>query len=343
MPTKVLNPQEHNNWNQQIAELPAATIFHTANWARVLSESYGYRPTYFTAFQDGLIAGCLPIMDIQSFITGRRGVSLPFSDECRPVYDAPDAFHAVWQRAVKFGGEAGWRNIELRGAQPVYKTEPVYTGFFVHRMDLAVSEAGLLSRMRSSTKRNIQKAIKQGVQVNKSYSLDSVKAFYRLNCRTRKKHGLPPQPFKFFLKLHEHIIASKMGFILYAAYAGTIIAAAVFLQFKDCRVFKFGASNDRYQHLRANNLLMWEAIRTASRDGCRHFDFGRTERGNAGLLQFKRGWGAVQANLNYYRYDLAKNQFTARAPRIKSSYALFERLPMPLLKLSGSLLYRHVA
>ena len=45
---------------------------------------------------------------------------------------------------------------------------------------------------------NIKKALKEGVEVQLHNSFESVKSFFKLNCMTRKRHGLPPQPFKFF-------------------------------------------------------------------------------------------------------------------------------------------------
>ena len=40
-------------------------------------------------------------------------------------------------------------------------------------------------------------------------SVEAVRIFYSLQCQTRKKHGLPPQPFKFFLNIHKHILSQK--------------------------------------------------------------------------------------------------------------------------------------
>jgi len=70
-----------------------------------------------------------------------------------------------------------------------------------------------------------------------------MKDFYHLNTMTRREHGLPPQPYKFF------------------------------------------------QHLRANNLVMWEAIKWSCEKKFQSLSFGRTEPENKGLMQFKAGWG----------------------------------------------------
>ncbi len=95
--------------------------------------------------------------------------------------------------------------------------------------------------------------------------------------------------------------------------------------------------------LRANNLVMWEAIKHFSENDCKTFDFGRTDLDHKGLLQFKRGWGTKEGTLHYYNYDLSKKQFVTKYPRIKTSYPIFKNMPMPLLKLVGRVLYRHIA
>jgi hypothetical protein len=44
----------------------------------------------------------------------------------------------------------------------------------------------------------------------------------------------------------------------------------------------------------------------------------------------------------YYKHDLAKGAFVNADNTFKSSYSLFKITPLPLLRLSGNLLYRHV-
>jgi len=46
-----------------------------------------------------------------------------------------------------------------------------------------------------------------------------------------------------------------------ASHKGKNIASAVYFHFGDKAIYKYGASDRKYQHLRANNLVMWEAIR----------------------------------------------------------------------------------
>ena len=98
----------------------------------------------------------------------------------------------------------------------------------------------------------------------------------------------------------------------------------------------------RYQYLRQNNLIMWEGIKWNAKNGFKSISLGRTDIGDNGLLQFKRGWGVDENHINYYEYDFRSNCFVAEKSGIKPSYSLFKKLPLSILKLTGNLIYRHV-
>jgi lipid II:glycine glycyltransferase (peptidoglycan interpeptide bridge formation enzyme) len=124
-------------------------------------------------------------------------------------------------------------------------------------------------------------------------------------------------------------------------HGGKAIAGAVFFHFGKEAIYKYGASDMTWSQLRPNNLLMWEAIKHYAGDGFTNFSFGITEPENEGLLQFKRSWGAREGMIKYYKYDLRKEAFVTDEFRKKTSYAFFKHMPLPLLKLTGSLIYRH--
>jgi lipid II:glycine glycyltransferase (peptidoglycan interpeptide bridge formation enzyme) len=211
-----------------------------------------------------------------------------------------------------------------------------------HTLTLESDEARVEKGFKPSTRRNVRKAGDAGITVALERSGEAMASYYRLHCGTRRHHGLPPQPWFFFGRIHAHVIAPGRGFVALAYHEGRVIAGAVFFHFRDQAVYKFGASDRDHLTLRPNNLVMWEAIRWCCCNGIRTFSFGRTEPGNEGLLRFKRGWGAVEQKLNYYRYDLKAGAFTAGASGPKTSYAVFKLMPAPLLRLAGALMYRHV-
>lgn len=339
----ILNPLHHREWNEFLISSKECSPFHTSNWARTLNESYGFTPRYFSAFEGGKLSALIPVMEVKSFLTGCRGVSLPFSDFCESILPFEMTRGEQVEQLTSYGRAAGWKYLELRGERGVPDNTPGYRSYFTHTIDLSCGENQLYHNLRSSTRRNIEKAKKERVCVKSGTSFDFVDSYYRLNCLTRKQHGVPPQPFIFFVKLHEQMIAKGMGKVLLAEHDGNCIAGAVLLHYGEKVLYKFGASNRDYQHLRANNLVMWEGILNSCKNGYRHFSFGRTEPENEGLRQFKNGWGADEEILRYYRYSIREERYLTAEDFSEKNYAhLISMLPMPLLKFTGKCLYRHM-
>jgi hypothetical protein len=342
MAIQIINPIECPHWDDLLQTADRATFFHTTAWARVLVESYGYKPLYFTAMDQGRLAGLIPVMEIDSFLTGRRGVSLPFTDICHPIADTADTFQELMGHLTAYGNRAGWKSVELKGGGEFLDGALPCAGYFTHIVGLDRDEETINKSFRESTRRNIRNSEKAGVAVSFQYTREALAAFYRLHCGTRRFHGLPPQPWQFFEKIYRHIIAPEKGFVAQALHNREPVAGAVYFLFRDRAMYKFGASDKNGKHLRANNLVMWEAMRWLCRGGFRSLHFGRTEPWNRGLLQFKQGWRALAGQVSYYKFDLRKKAFSADGNTIKSSYPLFKIMPLPILRLTGDILYKHV-
>jgi len=341
---EILNPLEYPNWDDLLLTNENYSFFHTSAWARVLSESYRYTPLYFTAIDNSKLSALIPVMEINSFLTGRRGVSLPFTDYCAPIVPDEAQFNEMITRIIEYGKKARWKYIEWRGGETYFQGIEPSLSYYGHALALTPGEHEIFAGFRDSTKRNIKKAIKEGVDAKISNYSEALKAFYQLHCNTRKYHGLPPQPYSFFDKIYEHIISKEEGFVVLASYQKRTIAAAVFFHFGEKAIYKYGASDKAYQHLRANNLVMWEAIRWSAQNGLQSFNFGRTEPENDGLLQFKRGWATSEKMINYYKYDFEKESFINERSKVTGFHnRVFSITPIPLLRFVGSMLYKHIA
>jgi hypothetical protein len=339
---QIINPIDYPGWDDLLLTNAQSTFFHTSAWARVLYESYKYKPLYFTIIENSKLASLIPIMEISSFLTGKRGVSLPFTDECTPIVSDSEQHEAIIEVITQHGKSAGWKHFDLRGNNEFLLNKPHSIQFYTHSLDLTQEKDKIFSTFRNSNKRNIKRAKKKKVEVDLNHSLDTVRAFYGLNCMTRKLHGLPPQPWRFFKNIYKYVISTQKGIIALASINSDVIAGAVYFHFGKAAIYKYGASNKQYQHLRANNLVMWEAIKCCASNDYQRFSLGRTEPEHEGLLQFKRGWGAEESVVKYYKYDLREDSFVAEKEAIKSSYNFFKVMPLPILRLTGNLLYRHM-
>jgi hypothetical protein len=343
MAVEIVNPITHPSWDQLILAHPDHSFFHSSGWARVLAEAYGYGPLYFTIFDGDVISACLPFMEVNSFITGKRGVSLPFADRCEPLVSDPVQFDILLAYAKEYGKKAGWKYIELRGGTTFLAGVGPSVSYLGHTLDLTIGEMGLFAGLRDSTRRNTKKAEKEGVEIALSDAMDALAVFCDLNKITRKRNGLPPQPAGFFSAIYEHVLSKGLGFVALALYREKPIASSVFFQFGRKALYKYGASVLEYQQLRANNLVMWKAIERLSKRGFESLCLGRTDIDHDGLRQFKAGWGAQEYPVNYYRHNLRQDTFvTQQQPLNGYSKAIFGKLPIPVLNVIGSLTYRHM-
>lgn len=342
MKIEVINPIHYPDWDNLVLSTEQYTVFHSAAWARVLSETYHFTPYYFSVIDNGKLLALIPVMEVYDALFWKKGVGLPFSDYCEPIVSNDVTFSDVLDHAIEFGRKKCWRYFSLRGLSHQNIENASSTDDFKHTLLLSEDPEKIHDNFRESTKRNIAKAIASGVKVESCMSFEFLNHFYKLNCVTRKQHGLPPQPFSFFKNIYKNLLSERsQGLIVNALYRGRYIASNMYLHFGNSAVYKYGASSYEYQHLRANNLVMWEAIRYYCNNGYAFFCFGKTEPHHKGLLQFKHGFRGAESLIKNFTYDYNSNKFISENPKVSGfQNALFRKTPIPFLKMIGKVGYR---
>ena len=340
---RIVNPIRDPDWDALVALHGDASCFHTSAWAKVLHQSYGHHPFYLHFSCGGRLAALIPLMEVRSALTGCRGVCLPFSDACEPLIFDPESIGPVTDHLVRFVRERHWKYVELRGGKSLPLGARPVTQFYGHTLDLRSDTDELLTRFASPVRRAIRKAERSGVGTFIVRNRQAIDDFYQLHVQTRQRHGLPPQPVSFFLNIHEHIIQPGLGFVVIARHGYRSIAAAIFFRFGKSALYKYGASDKKFQELRANNLVMWHGIRALAQAGAEKLYFGRTECENDGLRRFKLSWGTEEETIDYFRVDSSGRQLPAAADHDSGFHKrIFGMLPLVLNRLAGSVIYPHL-
>ena len=338
---QIIDPLSSENWDEQLGCHEKLNFFHSKAWARVLFETYRYRPMYFCTLDCDTIVNLLPLMEVRSFLKGSRGVSLPFTDYCEPILTDGVGMNEVLENFRQHGQQRGWQWFQIRGGDGINAAPD--ERYYVHELPLQSDTENLFSQFRPSKQRNIRKAQKQQIDIQHADDLAALGDYYGLHCRTRKRHGMPPQPYRFFHNIYRYVIAAGQGKVVLARQQDRIIAGCIFFHFRKKALYKFGASDMAFQHLRPNDLIMWDAIQWYAGQGYESFCFGRTELDNSGLRRFKSDWGTQERIVNYYRYDLQRQDFVTSHAAVKPAQKrLFQMLPVPALRLLGSVAYRHM-
>ena len=332
-----------SEWDQLALSHPDASFFHSSAWARTLAKTYGHKPFYLSFFSSGAPQALVPMMEVTSAFTGRRGVGLPFSDCCSPLLFQNGDKSFILSRLSALASEHAWKYFELRDPRSLELSVDPAIQYFGHSLNMQPGPDALFAGFSSPVRRAIRKAEKSNLSVRVSQSLESVLDFYDLHGQTRRRHGLPPQPLSFFRNLFEEAIRPGLGFVVQATLEKRCIAAAIFFRFGRTALYKYGASDLAARDLRANNLVMWEAIRFLAGSACDSLHFGRTSLADAGLRRFKLGWGTAEEVISYFRWNTASRQWAAGADHLKGAHnMLFASMPLALNRLAGTLIYPHL-
>lgn len=339
-----INPLEDRRWRAFVDSHPDSSIFHTTGWLEALRSTYGYEPVaYTTTPPTQELSNGLVFCRIQSWLSGGRLVSLPFSDHCQPLAQGQCLRELMdWLNHSRRPGN--WKYVEfrpLRFSGPSYSNVTKSESFSLQVLDLRPNLDTLFrSFHKSCVQRKIQRAEREGLTYQEGRSESCLAQFYELLLLTRRRHGLPPQPLVWFRNLLRSL--GDRVLIRVAFKDGQPVASIITVSFKDVLLYKYGCSDSRYHNLGGNSLLFWKAIQDAKVAGLAKFDLGRSETGNSGLISFKENWGATSVALYYYRMPAQQPVHFISGWRGRVAKGVFSILPDSLLSATGKLLYRHI-
>jgi CelD/BcsL family acetyltransferase involved in cellulose biosynthesis len=340
----LLNPLADGRWTRFAENHPAASVFHSTAWIDALTRTYGYEPRVFTTSCDAVdLSSGIPVLAVRSWITGRRLVSLPFSDHCEPLVQRPEQVDVLLDALMEAQRVERWRYVELRPASSLLESRGSLgraATFYLHSLDLRPGLEEIFRRFhKDSIQRKIRRGQREGLTTRRGNSKELIDAFYALLLRTRRRHLLPPQPRNWFANL-----ASCFGDTLQTRLAckdGRAVAGILTLRHRSTIFYKYGASDERFHALGGMPFLFWDVIEEAKGRNAETLDLGRSELDNSGLITFKERLGAARYPLSYWRIGGAAAASTRSLP-VKIAKHVLRCLPDPILAAAGKVFYRHV-
>jgi hypothetical protein len=339
-----IDPLCDPRWEVFVNAHSQASVFHSTNWLRALQIGYGYEPVVVTTSpRETALTNGLVFCRVNSWLTGRRLVSLPFSDHCEPLASNSAHMEDLLFHMRQLIDAGKWEYIEIRPVfyQPSPQTELHKTSTYrFHSLDLRKGKQALFNSFhKNCVQRKIRRAEREQLHYEEGISDNLLRKFYALQVETRQRHYLPPQPLSWFRAL---IKAFGGDLKIRVASKGDLpIASIVTLAHKKSMVYKYGCSDVRFHNLGAMTLLFWNAIQEAKDKWIEQLEMGRSNSDNPGLISFKEHWGAVGKPLNYWTYP----------PRHGAALTVWEKAvlrrlipftPKSALKMAGNLLYRHI-
>jgi len=343
-----IDPTKDARWTEFVERHPDASVFHTVGWLKVLQCTYGYAPVAFTTSSptDELKNG-LVFCRVESWLTGRRLVSLPFSDHCEPLCDSHEDPEFLVRSVQSSLSHEQWKYMEIRPINENFGQTCAELGFQpvgryrLHVVDLRPDLGQVFERFdKDSVRRRVQRAERADLVEKRGVSDDLLKAFYKLFVITRSRHHLPPIPYAWFPNLIRFMRDAVE--IRVAYHQESAVAAILTLRFRDVLYYKYGCIDARFKGLGVIPWLLWRAIADAKSKGAVKFDMGRTQEDNPGLLAFKNHWVLRPIPLVYWSFPRAAAHNGREDWKMKSAKRAFSYMPDRLLTIIGRLIYRHI-
>ena len=345
-----VQPLADPRWDGLVCRHASASVFHSRPWLEALRKTYGYESVAYTTsapgepLHDGLV-----FCRVESWLTGKRLVSLPFSDHCEPLLQPGVDLRAFLPELQRESEARKLRYVELRPQEslgveiPALQATAKYT---FHRLSLKADLSAILhSFHKDSIQRKIKRAKREGLVCQVGTSESIFRAFYDLLTITRRRHGVPPQPKVWFRNLIECFGPALQ--ISVALNGSRPVAGMLTLRHKDTLFYKYGGSDARFNNLGSIHSLYWESIQRAKDLKLETLDLGRSDLDQKGLITFKSRWGATVSDLTYLRLSRSENPkhwFESTRPswKTRTAKSALAHTPPALLPTLGSLLYKHI-
>jgi hypothetical protein len=347
-----IDPLVDQRWSEFVDRNSHSSIFHCVGWLEALWRTYGCKPLVFTTSgPNEPLANGLVSCEVRSWITGKRLVSLPFSDHCDVLADsAASCTDLLDQVANRVGRE--FKYAEIRPTSSLFAPRDgnwrPSVQFIHHRLTLEPSIDELYRNLhKNCIQRKIRRAEKEALRYSKGRSDILLQQFYDLLLRTRRRQRIPPQPLNWYRNL-----ISSMGdrLMIRVVSKDAVPAAAILtLSHKGTTTYKYGCSDERLNRYGGMPFLFWMAIQEARGEGVRELDLGRSEAANSGLVRFKDRLGAAQEPMTYWvcsheRATEPRSLWIAHLARHIAPHlpAAFLHLPRAILAASGEIFYKHM-
>jgi len=332
-------------WMEYINNKNDASIFHHPCWLENLSKSYGYTPYILVVESpNGEISAGLPVMKVGNLFARLRYISVPFSDYCAPLYDDQESLNLLTQGLINLSHQNfSTTPVELRWSYPAFPEMQPFLNYVLHILPLSSDPEVVFKNFSRNIRHDIREAEEdREMKVVNGNTLEFMQLFYKQQVKTRHRHGVPVQSWKYFKSLQEEVIQKDLGSIWLCYRGETCIAGLVTLCFGKTITFKYLASDEDYVKFHPNHLVFWNAIKWASENEFKKVDFGRSETcdNDKGLRVFKSKWGAFETLLTYTNIVSPPSNLT-KSTSMSVMKKVIQKSPLWVCKFLGEILYQY--
>lgn len=339
-----IDPALDPRWDDFVRSHRFGSVYHLSNWSEVLRKTFSYTPCFFALEERRAISAGLSFMRIDSWLTGKRSISLPGTPYCDPLTETEDQIRRLLDPTFDeiFDGHAIYLEIKTQFNARMLENGSFlcYRPFRNHILSLEKGKDLVWKTYRAFGERKEPGATGE-VSVRRGEKLKDVKILHELLAKSARKTSIPARPLSLLVNIWEGF-PKDLLLLLIAECNGAPCAALLGFLFKDRFYCEFLGADDQYREHRPEEVLVWEAIEAACKRKLKFFDFGLTRPEDLKTMDLHRRWGAVGRDLCFYYFPDAMG-CNGYAKRNGSSAEVGDsRLFVHLKRYAAGKLYRHL-
>jgi GNAT acetyltransferase-like protein len=302
-PLAHLEPPDPAAWAALVESAEGASVFHTAEWARLWTGEWRGAKWEAIVHLDpsGGYAGAIgAVVRRPTFF--RSVDAMPFATYGGPIVrrghpDAPkirrgllDAF-ARWIRG-RFVLRSGLSWYE--GAADEMPDGLSFEESFTHVLPLGRSFDELAEGFSPSTRRLVRQAEESGLAIRTATSEEDLRAYYALVVETVRRRGGTPKPYSVYQRILRDLVPAGLARYHLVSHGEENVAGSLHLFHEGSAMNWLPVSRVSSWHLRPNNFLIANVLSSLCDAGYLEYNFGASPPDAHGLIRFKEGWGATR-------------------------------------------------
>jgi hypothetical protein len=307
---------EYKVWDELVEKSPQGTIFHNSSWLTIHSELLNKKLKIYGCFEnDQLVGGCsLYIYKLIRFfkmassaigMTPYGGVVLAQLQSTK-VREQEQTYNKIIKSLRSVFDNEHFGYIQLRNSPDFVDIRPftwngwdskVYYAYYLILNDFE-------KRLSRDPKRNIKKAIKNEIRIEKSKDITS---FYDLFEETFSRQGLKPPVTKGFVaNIFDMLLKHKKGEMLIAKTKSEEIAAAEIFVYDNKRAYRWSAAtHSELRKTGAYSLLLFDVFKDMQNRGFKEINL--TAANSQQLAEFITGFNPKL--VPYYVVEKSSNKY----------------------------------
>lgn len=349
--TEFIDPSNDDRWDEFVEQHPFGWLSHLSSWKNVVEGSFDHMKGYYPALVDagnGQIKAALPVFEVDSWLTGRKMVSIPWATLSDPLVLCKEEFDLLAGEVKKLSEQRGAKHVEVRTlhtAPLIREAGTIAQQQYAHHYLNLEQDIDQLRRSfhRTCVQQRIRRALNSKLNLRIGETEDDLKILYSMHMANRKSKCLPPQPYRFFQLLWQTLFPENKISLLIAELSGNPIATLLLFKYKDRVSAEIAHMDENYHNVSPNIYLFWQAMLQGIEEGYKIFDFGRTSPTNQSLLAFKSRWGTTVSDISFFYYpqEMSKDLTVEYHSRYRMLKRICKYAPDFALPYIGKFCYRH--